>query len=85
MKRMRETKTLPLVIISSYEHHSNEITWRHQLCDVKVVPMNNQGFMDYGELEAIIQKGIKDYNKIICSFSAGSNVTGIVTDVPKVT
>jgi len=26
----------------------------------------------------------QNYNKIICSFSAGSNVTGIVTDVKKV-
>lgn len=26
--KMREKKELPLVLLTAYEHHSNEITWR---------------------------------------------------------
>ena len=72
------------MVVSSYEHHSNEITWRHQLCDVQVVPLSEQGYMDYDSLEKLLKDSELNYNKIICSFSAGSNVTGIKTDVQKV-
>lgn len=83
-KSLREKKQLPLVLITSYEHHSNEITWRNQLCDVKVVPLNEVGFLDLTELENLIQSNQVLYQTIICSFSAGSNVTGIVTKVSEV-
>lgn len=40
--------------------------------------------MDYQALESILKESEIFYNKIICSFSAGSNVTGIKTDVSQV-
>lgn len=78
---LRNENNLPLILITSYEHHSNEITWRNQICDVLVVPLNDSGFLDIEALEKMLVENKQKYNKIICSFSAGSNVTGIVTDV----
>lgn len=40
--------------------------------------------MDFSALDSILNENQEKYKKIICSFSAGSNVTGIVTDVQKV-
>lgn len=80
-EELRKKKVLPTVIVSPYEHHSNEITWRRQFCDVVEVPFRLDGFMDLVALENML-KQCKEKGPIICSFSAGSNVTGIKTDVP---
>ena len=78
---LREKGILPLVIISLYEHHSNEITWRKQFCDVIQVPFRFDGLIDIDAFENILQKNQSTKRPIICSFSAGSNVTGMKTDV----
>jgi selenocysteine lyase/cysteine desulfurase len=82
---LKKAQNLTLVIISGYEHHSNEITWRNQVCDLKIVPFNNEGYMDLDALNSMMDKYSKIYNRIICSFSAGSNVTGIRTNIKEVT
>jgi len=79
--KLREQNILPLVVVGPYEHHSNEITWRKQLCDVVEVPFRLDGFMDNDALARILKKHKVTRRPIICSFSAGSNVTGIKTDV----
>lgn len=68
--------TLPLVIISPFEHHSNELSFREGLCEVVRIGLNAQGLMDLEMLKAVLQanKG----RKIIGSFALGSNVSGIV-------
>ncbi|MCF7885870.1 MAG: aminotransferase class V-fold PLP-dependent enzyme [Candidatus Marinimicrobia bacterium] len=74
----------PVVFVSSYEHHSNEIMWRHTLCDVVEIPLNEEGYLDLEVLERLlVDKKYKDRDKI-GSFSAASNVTGIRTPVYKV-
>jgi selenocysteine lyase/cysteine desulfurase len=77
--RLRERSELPLVIVSGYEHHSNEITWRKQLCDVVAAPFTLEGIVDLKGLDEILKNNLG--RKIIGSFSAGSNVTGIKTNV----
>jgi len=79
--KLRAKGILPLVITSSYEHHSNDITWRKQLCDIVLVPFRLDGFMDMDALEETLIKARVTQRPVICSFSAGSNVTGIKTDV----
>ena len=79
-EELRKQRALPTVIVSPYEHHSNEITWRKQFCDVVEVPFRLDGFMDLVALENMLQE-YSQKGPIICSFSAGSNVTGIKTDV----
>ena len=76
---------LILVIVSIYEHHSNCLTWKNQLCDLKILGLNTEGYLDLIELDAVLALWSKSYRKIVCSFSAGSNVTGIKTDIKRVT
>lgn len=54
--KLRNQKQLPLIMVTNYEHHSNEITWRNQLCDVQVVPLNQKGFLDIEKLEIMLQE-----------------------------
>ncbi|MBO7370367.1 MAG: aminotransferase class V-fold PLP-dependent enzyme, partial [Campylobacter sp.] len=60
-------KNLPLLIISPYEHHSNEIPLRYCLCEVVRVPLNSQGLIDFDFLANLLKanKG----REIIASFS----------------
>jgi len=69
------------VIIGPYEHHSNILPWRESGAEVVEIPEAASGGPD---LSAFSQALDTD-KRIICAFSAASNVTGIVTDVAAVT
>ena len=69
----------PVVFIGPFEHHSNEVSWRETIADVVVIPENADGVIDTDALEAALQR-YADRPLKIGSFSAASNVTGIVTD-----
>lgn len=73
----------PVVFIGPYEHHSNEIPWRESIADVVVIPLTELGQLDLIKLEAELVR-FKERSLKIGSFSAASNVTGIKTDVDKV-
>ncbi|MBT3531093.1 MAG: aminotransferase class V-fold PLP-dependent enzyme [Gammaproteobacteria bacterium] len=73
----------PLVFIGPYEHHSNELPWRESIADVEVIPLNEEGHLDIKKLEERLK--LHSSRKIIIgSFSAASNVTGVLTDVDSV-
>ncbi|MBA2554763.1 MAG: aminotransferase class V-fold PLP-dependent enzyme [Geodermatophilaceae bacterium] len=69
----------PVVFIGPFEHHSNEVSWRETIADVVVIPENADGHIDVDALEAALET-YADRPLKIGSFSAASNVTGIVTD-----
>ena len=69
----------PVVFIGPYEHHSNELPWRESIADVVVIPEDADGHVDLGELERRLEQ-YADRTLRIGSFSAASNVTGVVTD-----
>ena len=69
----------PVVFIGPYEHHSNELPWRESIADVVVVPEDADGHVDMVALEEALQR-YADRRLKIGSFSAASNVTGILTD-----
>ncbi len=73
----------PVVFIGPYEHHSNEIPWRESIADVVVVPLAKNGQLDVSVLEKKLAL-FADRALKIGSFSAASNVTGIKTDVDRV-
>ena len=73
----------PVVFIGPFEHHSNEIPWRESIADVVVIPEDTDGHIDCAELERQLQQ-YADRPLRIGSFSAASNVTGIVTDTRRV-
>ena len=69
----------PVVFIGPFEHHSNELPWRESIADVVVIPQDVDGHIDRDILEAELI-GYADRPLKIGSFSAASNVTGIVSD-----
>jgi len=73
----------PVVFIGPYEHHSNELPWRESIADVVVIGEDRDGHIDVGQLEEELSRW-KDRELKIGSFSAASNVTGIITDHPAI-
>ncbi len=74
----------PVIFIGPYEHHSNELPWRESIADVVSIPLTDCGQIDTAELESQLQAHA-DRPLRIGSFSAASNVTGIKSNVEKVT
>ncbi len=70
----------PVVFIGPYEHHSNELPWRESIADVVTIPEDADGHIDQAALEEELVRHA-DRPLLIGSFSAASNVTGILTDV----
>lgn len=69
----------PVVFVGPYEHHSNELPWRESIADVVVIAEDSDGHIDRAELEAQLRR-YADRPLKIGSFSAASNVTGILSD-----
>jgi selenocysteine lyase/cysteine desulfurase len=70
----------PVVFIGPYEHHSNELPWRESIADVVTISEDADGQIDLDLLETELEK-YADREVKIGSFSAASNVTGIISDV----
>ena len=73
----------PIVFVGPYEHHSNELPWRESIADVVTIREDAGGRVDLRHLEEELLRHAARPLKI-GSFSAASNVTGIVTDVERV-
>ena len=73
----------PVVFIGPYEHHSNELPWRESIADVVTIDEDADGHIDLAQLEAELERHAHR-PRLIGSFSAASNVTGIVTDTAAV-
>jgi selenocysteine lyase/cysteine desulfurase len=69
----------PVVFTGPFEHHSNELPWRESIAEVVVIREDADGHIDQGQLEAELVRHA-DRPLRIGSFSAASNVTGIVSD-----
>ena len=69
----------PVVFIGPYEHHSNELPWRESIADVVIIDEDADGHVSLEHLERELI-GHADRTTLIGSFSAASNVTGIITD-----
>jgi len=69
----------PVVFLGPFEHHSNELPWRESIADVVTIPEDPDGHIDRDILRAELEKHA-DRPLKIGSFSAASNVTGIVSD-----
>jgi selenocysteine lyase/cysteine desulfurase len=69
----------PVVFIGPYEHHSNEVSWRETIADVVTIREDADGGVCLDDLAAKLEAHAARPLKI-GSFSAASNVTGIVSD-----
>ena len=73
----------PVVFVGPYEHHSNELPWRESIADVVVIGEDSDGHVDLADLEGQLVR-YAQRPLLIGSFSAASNVTGILTDTSAV-
>ena len=78
-------RTQPVVFIGPYEHHSNELSWRQSIATTVQVRLDASGQIDLAHLEELLQRPEYQGRKLIGSFSAASNVTGMRSDVRKIT
>ncbi|MGA8046715.1 MAG: aminotransferase class V-fold PLP-dependent enzyme [Dermatophilaceae bacterium] len=74
----------PVVLVGPFEHHSNELPWRESIADVVTVPEDADGHIDQEALAAALT-AYADRPLKIGSFSAASNVTGILSDTHAIT
>ena len=69
----------PVVFVGPYEHHSNELPWRESIADVIEIKEDADGHIDLVALESrLVEHAGRPL--LIGSFSAASNVTGIISD-----
>jgi selenocysteine lyase/cysteine desulfurase len=73
----------PVVFIGPFEHHSNELPWRESIAEVITIREDRDGHIDHAHLEEELRRHSARPLKI-GSFSAASNVTGIVSDTDAV-
>jgi len=74
----------PVIFIGPYEHHSNILPWRESRAEVVEIAEAAEGGPDLGDLEKML-RAHSDSDLKIGSFSAASNVSGIMTDAVAVT
>ena len=73
----------PVVFIGPYEHHSNELPWRESIADLVVIDEDADGHIDLEQLEQRLVH-YADRRLRIGSFSAASNVTGVLSDADRI-
>jgi selenocysteine lyase/cysteine desulfurase len=73
----------PVVFIGPFEHHSNELPWRESIADLVVIHEDHDGHIDQRHLKEELVR-YRDRPLKIGSFSAASNVTGIISDWPAI-
>ncbi len=69
----------PVIFVGPYEHHSNELPWRESLADVIEIDEDGDGRIDLRQLEERLLE-YRHRPLKIGSFSAASNVTGIISN-----
>src|SRR5262249_12508532 len=73
----------PVVLVGPYEHHSNELPWYESIAEVVEIHDTERGQICMKDLEAQLVR-LRGRPLVIGSFSAASNVTGLLTDVQAV-
>lgn len=71
------------VIIGPYEHHSNILPWRESGAEILEIAEQASGGPDLALLQAALDESSDALT--ICTLSAASNITGIISDVATIT
>jgi selenocysteine lyase/cysteine desulfurase len=85
LRPQSNTGDMPVVIHGPFEHHSNLLPWRQMGAEVVPVPETPSGDLDLVWLEKALQRFSGRGRVIIGTFSAASNITGVMTDTDRVT
>jgi len=73
----------PVVFVGPYEHHSNELPWVESIAEVVEIGLDKGGTIDLVDLTERLAQ-FRERPLKIGSFSAASNVTGLLSDVPAI-
>ncbi|SFC22480.1 aminotransferase class V-fold PLP-dependent enzyme [Tropicimonas isoalkanivorans] len=71
----------PVVFVGPYEHHSNDLPWRECGAQIERICLDADGRISLSHLEERLAAHPEDCRKI-GAFSAASNVTGVLSDLP---
>ncbi|URD92884.1 Aminotransferase class-V [Musa troglodytarum] len=69
-----------VVFVGPYEHHSNLLSWRQTTAEVVEIGMDENGLLDMEALRLHLTSSKYADRPMLGSFSACSNVTGILAD-----
>ncbi|KAI3846020.1 hypothetical protein MKW92_005451 [Papaver armeniacum] len=69
-----------IVFVGPYEHHSNILSWRQSLAEVIEIGLDGDGLVDMESLGIQLERFKSENRPMLSSFSACSNVTGMVVD-----
>ncbi|KAH6577257.1 hypothetical protein BASA50_000944 [Batrachochytrium salamandrivorans] len=83
-RELDDLSILPVVFISTAEHHSNILIWREIGAEVVTIPTEETGHISLSILEASLEK-YKNRTFIIGSFSAASNIAPVLQPVLELT
>lgn len=72
----------PVVFLTHMEHHSNQTSWLETICDVVIIPPAEDGLVSEENLLFELKR-YSDRPVKFGSFTACSNVTGIITEYHK--
>ncbi|XP_071087136.1 uncharacterized protein [Haliotis cracherodii] len=75
----------PVVFVGPYEHHSILLPWKETGAEVVRIKLTGSGLVDCRHLENQLKKWKSKGRQLIGCFSAASNITGILTDVNRIT
>jgi selenocysteine lyase/cysteine desulfurase len=73
----------PVIFVGPFEHHSNELPWRESIADVVEIDEDDDGHIDLDQLGEALAR-FADRPLKIGSFSAASNVTGIISNTREI-
>ena len=74
-------KNRPVIFFGPYEHHSNNIMWRETGCETVEINLSAEGEIDLEDLRNKVSDPVYRHRKKIGTFSAASNVTGLISPV----
>ncbi len=73
----------PVILVGPYEHHSNELPWVESIAEVQEVGLDAGGGIDLHDLRRRA-RAARGRPLVAGTFSAASNVDGLLTDVAAV-
>jgi len=73
----------PVIFVGPYEHHSNQLPWVESMATVVEIDLDEKGCISVADLEQKLEAH-RDRPLKLGAFSAASNVTGLLTDVPRI-
>jgi len=80
VRRLLRPEERWVVFVGPYEHHSNLLSWRRSLAEVVEIGVDAEGLVDVAALRRALASPEYADRPMLGSFSACSNVTGVMTD-----